>query len=204
MSKRPIPDRPHQIVTDQLVQDLAVDIKTGLSADEAHTRLRDFGPNALQETKRESVLMILLRQFTGVIVYILVVAAGISFFLGDTVEGFAIIAVLLINAITGFVLEWNARQSMDALRKLDSTPARVLRDGRVREIASEDVTIGDVLVVEAGDLVAADANLFQVSQLQIDESALTGESLPVDKTTELAAEDAPWAINTTDYLKEHP
>ncbi|GAB4026113.1 cation-translocating P-type ATPase [Spirosoma gilvum] len=186
-----VPNQPHQLDSERLFQDLATDPRKGLSANEARSRLDEFGPNALQETKRESVLRILLRQFTGVIVYILVAAAGISFFLGDTVEGFAIIAVLLINAVTGFVLEWNARQSMDALRKLDSTPARVLREGHIREIASEDVTIGDVLVVEAGDLVAADANLFLVNQLQVDESALTGESLPVDKNTELPAGDAP-------------
>ncbi|WP_080056432.1 cation-translocating P-type ATPase [Spirosoma aerolatum] len=186
-----IPDQPHLVEVNKLFQDLATDSRKGLSAEEAHARLDEFGPNALQEAKRESALTILLRQFTGVIVYILVVAAGISFFLGDTVEGIAILAVLLINAVTGFVLEWNARQSMDALRKLDSTPARVLRDGRVREIASEDVTLGDILVVEAGDLVAADANLFQVNQLQVDESALTGESLPVDKRTERSTEDAP-------------
>ena len=191
MSKLAVPEHPHQFATDRLFQDLQVDPKAGISAEEARSRLDDFGPNALQETKRESVLMILLRQFTGVIVYILVVAAGISFFLGDTVEGFAIIAVLLINAITGFVLELNARQSMDALRKMDTTPAHVLRDGRVREISSEDITIGDVLMVEAGDLVSADANLFEMNQLQVDESALTGESLPVDKNTDVSADDAP-------------
>lgn len=191
MSKITVPEFPHQVPIDRLFQEVNVSSETGLSADEVRARLDEFGPNALQEAKRESALTILLRQFTGVIVYILVAAAGISFFLGDTVEGFAIIAVLLINAVTGFVLEWNARQSMDALRKLDTTPARVLRDGRIREISSDDVTIGDVLVVEAGDLVAADANLFDVNQLQVDESALTGESLPVDKHTDATAEDAP-------------
>ncbi|GAB3262509.1 cation-transporting P-type ATPase [Larkinella harenae] len=174
-----------------MLADLQVDPKSGLTASEAQSRYEEFGPNALQETKRESALTILLRQFTGVIVYILAAAAGISFFLGETVEGFAIIAVLLINAITGFILEWNARQSMDALRKMDTTPARVLRDGRVREISSEEVTVGDILVVEAGDLVAADGNLFEVSQLQADESALTGESLPVDKNTELPPDESP-------------
>ncbi|WP_020597974.1 cation-translocating P-type ATPase [Spirosoma panaciterrae] len=191
MPKLTILHNPHQLDFKQLFDNLATDPRKGLTADEARSRLEEFGPNALQETKRESALTILLRQFTGVIVYILVAAAGISFFLGDTVEGVAILVVLLINAVTGFGLEWNARQSMDALRKLDSTPARVLRDGHVREIASEDVTVGDILVVEAGDLVAADANLFQVNQLQVNESALTGESLPVNKNTQIPADDAP-------------
>jgi Ca2+-transporting ATPase len=168
-----------------------VDTTSGLTTQEAKKRNETYGPNALQKTKQESVLKILLRQFTGVIVYILMAAAGISFFLNETIEGIAILAVLLINAITGFVLEWNARQSMDALRKMDTTPARVLRDGRIREISSEDITIGDVLLVEAGDLVSADANLFDVNQLQVDESALTGESLPVDKNTQIPPADAP-------------
>ncbi|GAB3315510.1 cation-transporting P-type ATPase [Larkinella ripae] len=198
------PEKPHRIPIDQLLSDLNVDPKTGLSAREAQNRYDDLGPNALQEAKRESALTILLRQFVGVIVYILAAAAGISFFLGETVEGFAIIAVLLINAITGFVLEWNARQSMDALRKMDTTPARVLRDGRVREISSEEVTIGDILVVEAGDLVAADANLFEVSQLQADESALTGESLPVDKNTDLPPDESPLGDQHNRLLKGTP
>jgi Ca2+-transporting ATPase len=184
-------DHAHQLSLAQLVQAVNVDPATGLASAEARQRYETYGPNALQETKRESWLAILLRQFTGVIVYILAAAAGISFFLGETVEGIAILVVLLINAVTGFVLEWNAQQSMDALRKMDTTPARVLRDGRVREISSEEITIGDVLVVEAGDLVAADANLFSVNQLQVDESALTGESLPVDKNTDAPAADAP-------------
>jgi Ca2+-transporting ATPase len=191
MATLPSLDHAHQLSPDRLVQAVHVDPATGLTSAEARQRYETHGPNALQETKRESWLAILLRQFTGVIVYILAAAAGISFFLGETVEGIAILVVLLINAVTGFVLEWNAQQSMDALRKMDTTPARVLRDGRVREISSEDITLGDVLVVEAGDLVAADANLFAINQLQVDESALTGESLPVDKNTDVPAADAP-------------
>jgi Ca2+-transporting ATPase len=191
MPTLPSLDHAHQLSPAQLVQAVNVDPATGLAAAEARQRYETYGPNALQETKRESPVAILLRQFTGVIVYILAAAAGISFFLGETVEGIAILVVLLINAVTGFVLEWNAQQSMDALRRMDTTPARVLRDGRVREISSEEITLGDVLVVEAGDLVAADANLFSVNQLQVDESALTGESLPVDKNTGVPAADAP-------------
>jgi Ca2+-transporting ATPase len=191
MATLPTFDHAHQFPIERLLQEVKVNPLSGLTAAEARSRYDTYGPNALEETKRESGLKILLRQFTGVIVYILAAAAGISFFLGETVEGIAILLVLLINAITGFVLEWNARQSMDALRKMDTTPARVLREGRVREISSEEITIGDVLVVEAGDLVAADANLFDVNQLQVDESALTGESLPVDKNTEIPPADAP-------------
>jgi len=190
---QPLPEHPHQYRTEELLQTLSTDAQTGLSAEEAARRLATYGPNALQEAEKESPLRILLRQFTGVIVYILAAAAVVAFLLGDTVEGFAIIAVLLINAATGFILEWNASQSMEALRKMDTAPARVLRDGRIQEISSEELTLGDVLVVEAGDLVAADASLFDANQLEVDESALTGDSLPVGKQTEPVAVDAPLA-----------
>ncbi|GAA4412891.1 cation-transporting P-type ATPase [Nibrella viscosa] len=181
----------HELSSDHLADQLRVETKTGLTKKEAQRRLKELGPNALQEAKRESALTILLRQFKGVIVWVLAAAAAISFFLGDTVEGIAILIVLLINAITGFVLEWNASKSMDALRKLDTAPARVLRDGRIQEIPSDEITLGDVLLVEAGDVVPADGNLFDVNQLGVDESALTGESLPVEKSTDIPAADAP-------------
>ncbi|WP_266363799.1 cation-translocating P-type ATPase [Tellurirhabdus rosea] len=187
------PENPHRLSADELERTLQTAPHTGLTTDEARRRLDELGPNALPEAERESALAILLRQFTGIIVYVLAGAAAISFFLGDTVEGYAIIAVLLINAATGFILEWNASQSMDALRKMDTAPARVLRDGRAQEISSEEVTLGDILLVEAGDVVAADASLFAFNQLEVDESALTGESLPVPKNTDLPPDDAPLA-----------
>ncbi|MBD0258332.1 MAG: cation-transporting P-type ATPase [Cytophagales bacterium] len=191
MPTLPTLDHAHQIPLPQLLQEVKANPATGLTSQEARQRYDTYGPNALEETKRESWAAILLRQFTGVIVYILAAAAGISFFLGETVEGIAILVVLLINAVTGFILEWNAQQSMDALRKMDTSRAKVLRDGRIREVPSDEITLGDVLVIEAGDLVPADGNLFDVNQLQVDESALTGESLPVDKNTESPPPDAP-------------
>jgi Ca2+-transporting ATPase len=181
----------HQLAADELAHRLEVDPQTGLAEAEARQRLERYGPNALAETKRESALTIFVRQFKSIIVGILAAAAVIAFALGDTVEGFAILAVLAINALTGFFLEFNASQSMEALRKMGTTPARVLRDGRVREISAEDVTLGDVLVVEAGDVVAADASVLEFNQLQVDESALTGESLPVEKNRDPAPPDAP-------------
>jgi Ca2+-transporting ATPase len=167
------------------------DIKTGLTSQEAAGRLEQFGLNELEQVKPESIWSILLRQVNSVIVWILAAASVVSFLLGDTLEGFAVIAVILINAITGFVLEYNARQSMEALRKLDTTPARVLRDKKITEIPSDQVTIGDILILEAGDLIPADALILEVNQLTIDESALTGESVPSQKTTDESREDAP-------------
>ena len=152
-----LPEKLHRLSPDDLRTQLNTDLQHGLTEADVRQRQAQYGLNALQEAEKEGWMAILLRQFNSIIVWILAAAAIVSFVLGDTVEGFAILAVILINAITGFVLEFNAQQSMEALRKMDSNPARVLRDGRVREIASEEVTMGDILVVEAGDLVAADA-----------------------------------------------
>ncbi len=167
------------------------DPQQGLTTAEARQHLTDNGPNVLETVRPERWLVLLLRQFKSLLVGVLAVAAGLSFFLGDSGDGYAILIVLVINTGIGFVLEWNARQSMQALRRLDTAQARVMRDGQVQEISSEAVTPGDLLLVEAGDLVVADADLVEIHQLEVDESTLTGESLPVRKTTEPTASDAP-------------
>ncbi|MEO6285370.1 MAG: cation-transporting P-type ATPase [Dyadobacter sp.] len=184
-------ETPRQNTSEEPGKLAITDLKTGLSNQEASSRIQQFGLNALEQVKPESIWSILLRQVNSVIVWILAAAAVVSFFLGDSLEGFAVIAVIIINAATGFVLEYNARQSMEALRKLDTTPARVLRDKLIIEIPSEQVTIGDILILEAGDLIPADALILEVNQLTIDESALTGESVPSQKNTDASAEDAP-------------
>ncbi|WP_229238820.1 cation-transporting P-type ATPase [Dyadobacter sp. Leaf189] len=180
--RRNVPEEPGKLTL--------TDPKIGLSSQQADSRLQQFGLNELEQVKPESIWSILLRQVDSVIVWILAAAAVVSFFLGDILEGYAVIAVILINALTGFVLEYNARQSMEALRKLDTTPARVLRNKLIVEIPSEQVTIGDILILEAGDLIPADAQILEVNQLTVDESALTGESVPSAKTTEPSSEDA--------------
>ncbi len=175
---------PHTLSAEQAARTFDVTPAQGLSTAEAHRRQQRYGANALQQTKKVSLWVILLRQFKGAIVWILVAAGAVSFLIGDTVEGWAILAVLLLNAGLGFVLEWRARESMAALRDMDVAPARVWRDGKAQEISSEAIVPGDILLVEAGDLVAADANVVETNQLQTDESALTGESLPVAKKTD--------------------
>jgi Ca2+-transporting ATPase len=179
-----------EISAQQLAERLHTDIEKGLSDAEAKSRYERVGPNELNREKPESIWMILLRQVNSLIVWILAAASVVSFLMGDAVEGFAVLAVIVINAATGFILEYNARNSMEALRKLDTTPARVLREGKMREIPSENVTEGDILLLEAGDLVPADANIVLANQLQVDESALTGESVPSAKRTEPSAGEA--------------
>jgi len=186
-----MPELFHEITGQEFAKRSETDIKRGLSNAEAESRNEKLGLNELNQEKPESIWSILLRQVNSLIVWILAAAGIVSFLLGDTVEGFAILAVILINAATGFILEFNARESMEALRKLDTTPARVLRDGQIKELPSENVTEGDILVLEAGDLIPADANIIETNQLEVDESTLTGESVPSAKSTDVSAADAP-------------
>lgn len=163
----------------------------GLTTAEAELFLSKYGPNTVDQVQPVHWFTLFIRQFKSLIIWVLAVAAALSYGLGETAESLAILAVLVINALTGFVLEWNASQSMQALRRLDVTRARVLRDGHIQEIPSEQVTPGDLMLVEAGDMVVADADLIEVHQLEVDESTLTGESLPVAKTLELSPSARP-------------
>ncbi|GAB4048899.1 cation-translocating P-type ATPase [Spirosoma litoris] len=163
----------------------------GLTTTEANQRQHEYGLNAVETTYADHWFSLLARQFKSLIVWVLAAAAVVSFSLGDFAEGLAILVVLAINALTGFALEWNANRSMEALRRLAVTLARVVRDGQVQEIPADQLTLGDLLLVEAGDVVGADATLLEVHQLEIDESTLTGESFPVAKSTELVGIDSP-------------
>ncbi|PQA56904.1 cation-translocating P-type ATPase [Siphonobacter curvatus] len=168
--------------TQSLFTELSVDPEKGLSPQEAQKRREAYGPNALETAKQESLLTLLVLQFKSLIVYILAAAAILSFLLGDTLEGYAIATIILINAGLGLTLEWNAGKSMQALRSLGDTKARVWRSGKMHEIPSQEITRGDLLLIEAGDVIAADAILFEMNQLEVNESMLTGESLPVAKS----------------------
>lgn len=174
---------------------------TGLTEVEARRRLSIYGPNTVETAVQESWARVLLRQFKSMIVAVLGGAAIFSFAFQDFAEGYAILAVILINALIGFWLEWNAQSSMIALRRLGATTARVLRDGQVRAIPADDITMGDVLLVEAGEVVAADAQLFDAQQLQVNESALTGESMPVSKQLEPTDPAAHLADQTNHLFK---
>ena len=161
----------------------------GLTRREAEARLERYGPNALEEHERRGVLEILWEQVASLIMALLVVAMVVSFLTGQIVEGFAIIAVIVLNTVIGFVTEWRAVRSMEALQELAKAEARVLRDGGEVEISAEQLVPGDVVVLRSGDVVPADCRIVGVSELEIDESALTGESMPVDKEPESLDED---------------
>jgi len=157
--------------------------ETGLSAEEAARRLKQTGLNKIESGKKVGALSILLNQFISPFVVLLAIAAGLSFFFNEWLDGIAIIVVIILNAIIGFLMEFQAERSMEALKKLTAVPAKVVRDGKLIEIPSENVVPGDLLFVEGGDMITADAQLIYASQLQTDESVLTGESLPIEKNS---------------------
>jgi len=176
-----------------MLDGLEVDAARGLSAQEAAERLRRYGPNRLRRAERRSVWAVLGAQFKNVVVVLLIIAAGLAFGFGRLAEGLAICAVILVNGGIGFVSEWRAVRSMEALRRVSTGSARVRRDGRERQITLDRVVPGDIAVLEAGDIVPADARLIEANDLLVDESMLTGESLPVGKTTEPVESDRPLA-----------
>ena len=185
------PRAPWSEAPGQVAAGLGVDPERGLDQRAAVARLRRDGPNRLQAIEPRSVLGILWAQLRSLLVGLLAVAAVLGFVSGDTVEAYAILAVIALNTAIGFFSELRAVRSMEALRRLGVTRCRVRRDGRLRALAAEALVPGDVVVVEGGDLVPADLRLIEAARLQVDESALTGESLPVDKQPESVPADTP-------------
>ncbi|MBQ8293379.1 MAG: calcium-translocating P-type ATPase, PMCA-type [Bacilli bacterium] len=162
-------------------------LEVGLTAEEATKRLTEYGPNALKEKKKTPLIVRFLEQFKDFMVIILLIAAIVSVVINpeEWVESLIILIVVLINAILGTWQESKAEKSLEALKKLSTPHAKVLRDGVVVSVSSTDLVPGDVVVIEAGDFVPADGRLIEAVSLVIDESALTGESVPVTKSTEV-------------------
>lgn len=155
----------------------------GLSAGKAAERLAQYGPNELREGRRKSVLRIFLEQFADLLVLILIGAAAVSAVLDDVESAVVILAVITMNAVLGTVQTVKAAASLDSLKRMSAPAAKVVRDGHVIQIPGREVTVGDVAVLEAGDSVCADGRLLECASLKCAESALTGESLPVEKDT---------------------
>lgn len=195
-------DRPWWAHTYQEVLEvLGVPADEGLDASEVKRRRERFGANRLRQAESQSVWQILFEQFKSPIVLLLVAAAALSFAFGEWVEGVAITAVILINAMIGFVTELRAVRSMEALQQLVSVSAKVRRGGHAQEIRAEELVPGDIVLLEGGDVVTADLRLIEASKLQADESALTGESVPVSKRVESLEEDVPLAERSNMVFK---
>ncbi|MFH1424897.1 MAG: cation-translocating P-type ATPase [archaeon] len=156
----------------------------GLTSQEARKRLEEFGPNELKKETGATVLHIFLNQFTNALILLLVFAGVLSLALGEMIEAVAIFIIILLNAVLGFFQEYRAEKSIETLERMSAPTARVLRDGKEQKIPAREVVPGDILLLEAGDIVSAETRLVEVSSLQIDEASLTGESVPSAKTTE--------------------
>lgn len=154
---------------------------TGLSNEEAKKRLVRYGPNQLEEKNRVTPLKVLIRQLANVIVWVLAAAAIIALLAHEIINFWAIIGIILFVIIMGFLQEYRAEKAMEALKKFVQPVTRVRRDGTLKEITSRDVVPGDILVLESGDMIPADALVIEMVGLRIEEAALTGESVPVNK-----------------------
>lgn len=180
----------------QTVEDVFKEVQSspsGLSSQEAASRLEKYGANTLQEGKKKTLLEKFVDQFKDFMILVLLVAAVVSMFAhqGDPepTDAIIILAVVLLNAVLGVFQESKAEEAIEALKKMASPVASVLRDGHVEHIKGEDIVVGDVVILEAGDVVPADMRLFEVNTVKIEESALTGESVPVDKDLVIPAGD---------------
>ncbi|HIX28833.1 MAG TPA: cation-translocating P-type ATPase [Candidatus Blautia stercoravium] len=168
-----------------------------LSEDQIKKNQQKYGPNALVEEKKKSILQIFLEQYKDFLVIILIVAAIVSGLLGETESAIVILVVITMNAILGTVQTVKAEQSLDSLKAMSGPEAKVFRNGDVIKVPSSEVTIGDIVMLEAGDYVPADGRVLENASLKVDESALTGESLGVDKTEEeISGQDVPLGDRT--------
>ncbi|WP_391572046.1 calcium-translocating P-type ATPase, SERCA-type [Cohnella sp.] len=172
----------HQLSEEQLAKSLDTDRAKGLSREQATERLGTLGPNELAEKRGDSPLKLLLNQFKDFMVLVLVGATIISGLLGEMLDALTIIAIILINGVLGFYQEYRAERSLRALKELSAPFAKVVRDGELLHIPARELVSGDVVLLESGDRVPADLRFVECNDCSVDESALTGESVPVVKT----------------------
>jgi len=171
----------HHVATSEVARLLETDFERGLSAAEVKWRQEKYGPNRIKEKRGTPAWKRFLMQFAQPLMYILLIAVGVTALLREWVDSSVIFLVVFVNAVVGFIQEAKAEKAIDALSRMVKTLATVLRDGQQRRVPSEELVPGDVVVLQSGDRVPADIRLFHVRSLHVDESALTGESLPVQK-----------------------
>ena len=177
----------HQRAGPEVLEDLGTSLK-GLTAAEAQRRLAERGPNVLIEGPRRTPLAMLAGQFTDFMILVLLGAAIVSGLIGDVVDTIAIVTIVLVNAMIGFVQEYRAERAMEALKAMAALTATVVREGRTVVVPAAEIVAGDIVLVEPGRIVPADLRLLEAANLRIEEAALTGESAPVEKTTAPLAE----------------
>ena len=183
-NKTPIaqtPDAWHLHEAHALAKAHQVDPSQGLQAHQVTHRMHQFGANVLPAAERRSLGSLVLEQFSDFMILVLLAAAVVSGLLGDLVDTWVIVSIVLLNAAIGLVQSWRADQALAALKKLSAAQATVLRGGQVQQVPAQGLVPGDIVLLEAGNQVPADLRLFKTAQLKVDESALTGESVTVDK-----------------------
>lgn len=171
----------------ELAERFATDLKNGLTDNQVKESFEKYGPNELEKTKKQSLLLRFFLQFKDALTIILIIAAIVSIIVEPTewIDSVIIIGVVIINAVLGLIQENNAERALEALQKMASPRAKVIRNGNTITVDASEVVPGDLLVLEAGDCIASDGRLIEAFNLKVDESALTGESVPVEKTSDL-------------------
>ena len=194
----------YQQTAEAVIAKLGSDLRRGLSVEEVRVRLERYGPNELEERSGRGPWEILWEQFTSAMIVILIVAAVASALLGDYEDSIAIAVIVVLNAALGFGQEYRAERAMDALKRLSAPTVKVRREGHVREVSARELVPGDVVLLEAGNPVPADGRLLEGTNLRVQESALTGESEPVEKEpVALEEEDPPLGGAGEHGLLEH-
>ena len=192
MKEQPLDIHWHAMDAQEALKRLEVS-EDGLSEAQAGKRIEEAGPNTLEVEEGSGPLTMLLRQVHNPLIYLLVGAAILSLLVEHAVDAVVIAGVIVLNTLLGFIQEWRAEGALAALRRMASPHARVVRDGNPKDIDATEVVPGDILILETGDRVAAGARLIWAEELQVDESALTGESVPVGKNPETLDQDVPMA-----------
>ncbi|MBD3427100.1 MAG: HAD-IC family P-type ATPase [Candidatus Omnitrophica bacterium] len=193
--------KPWSLEAGGIAEKLDVDPGKGLTESQADSRRRTHGANVLRKKEEKSPWVVLLNQFKSVIIVLLLLAAGLSFVFGKNMQGIAILVALIINAAVGFFTELKAVRSMEALEKLGKVSTKVLRDGNITSIPADKLVPGDVVVFEGGDIISADLRIYECSKLQADESTLTGESTPVNKSAQAVDEETELADRSSMLFK---
>lgn len=175
----------HSLEITAICKELKSNLCSGLIAEEVASRVKEYGTNTLPETKKRSLFSIFINQFLSPLIYLLLIAAGMAIFIGEAKDALVIIVVVLLNSVIGAIQEGRAEQSIAALSRLTKHNCRVLREGKEFILEAKDLVPGDIILLEAGDAVPADSRIFKSSALKVSEAALTGESLPVEKSEAL-------------------
>ena len=174
----------HAMTADEVLKRLNTNAKKGLDAGEASNRLQEYGPNRLPEGKKRGPFTRFLSQFNNILVYVLLGAGFTKLMLSLWIDAAIIFGVVILNALLGFIQEGRAEKALDSIRNMLSAESRTVRGGETRMIAADQLVPGDVVLLESGDKVPADLRLAEVKNFRTEEAALTGESVPADKTTD--------------------